>query len=237
MPGERVGLGRRLHGERVGLGRRLHEGHQGRQAGGFSPAGPPVMGQPVSPPPGAFTELTIPVHADNSNSIYDNNEVRADDDLLPVEEAPEAERVADEEDASHGVEAASAATASAEPQIVPGIIVDGAESEEEEALEEALAPRLAREPSQPSAAERRLHELTHLPFRSWCRCCVDGRMDGLPHAASVGGPHRVPAFLMDYCTVRKASSPAPHHGPTDQGSGFQNTHGQWGAMQGALPRG
>ena len=31
------------------------------------------------------------------------------------------------------------------------------------------------DPSKPTDEERREHELTHLPFRSWCRHCVRGR--------------------------------------------------------------
>ena len=50
--------------------------------------------------------------------------------------------------------------------------------------------------------------LTHLPFRSWCPYCVKGKLDKLPHTSEVGGPHDVPEFAMDYCSLRKASSPA-----------------------------
>ena len=53
--------------------------------------------------------------------------------------------------------------------------------------EEARGPRMPREPYQPTEAERRLHEPTHLPFRSWCQYCVDGRLDKLPHTSEVGG--------------------------------------------------
>ena len=30
-------------------------------------------------------------------------------------------------------------------------------------------------PKEPSEAERREHDLTHLPFRSWCKVCVQGK--------------------------------------------------------------
>ena len=40
--------------------------------------------------------------------------------------------------------------------------------------EEARAPRCARSPLQPTKAEWEAHQATHLPYRSWCRFCVDG---------------------------------------------------------------
>ena len=33
-------------------------------------------------------------------------------------------------------------------------------------------PRFTDAPKQPSPAERKLHEVTHLPFRAWCSFCV-----------------------------------------------------------------
>ena len=59
--------------------------------------------------------------------------------------------------------------------------VDGAE-DREEGHEEDEGGELGRrstvrrhDPKQPTAEERKEHELTHLPFRSWCRHCVRGR--------------------------------------------------------------
>ena len=31
------------------------------------------------------------------------------------------------------------------------------------------------DPKEPTSEERKVHELTHLPFRSWCRHCIRGR--------------------------------------------------------------
>ena len=67
---------------------------------------------------------------------------------------------------------------------VPGASASADSPEEEE---EAADPRMPREPIQPTEAERRLHEPTHLPFRSWCTHCVNGRMDKLPHVSEVWG--------------------------------------------------
>ena len=58
---------------------------------------------------------------------------------------------------------------------------DGLGAEGAEAEEEAVVPRRAREPSDPTDEERRRHETTHLPFRSWCPYCVRGRLANPPH--------------------------------------------------------
>ena len=31
------------------------------------------------------------------------------------------------------------------------------------------------DPKEPTSEERKVHEMTHLPFRSWCRHCIRGR--------------------------------------------------------------
>ena len=87
----------------------------------------------------------------------------------------------------------------------------GAESDgEEEEAEEAVEPRPARDPGEPTVEERLRHESTHLPFRSWCRFCVQGRMRNPPHTgAGHSAPHEVPEVAMDYCFLTKATD-----GPT-----------------------
>ena len=81
----------------------------------------------------------------------------------------------------------------------PAEEVDG----EEHPAEEARAARPARDPRQPTAAERAAHEATHLPFRVWCAECVAGRRDNPPHRASKEAPS-VPEVGMDYAFVRRA---------------------------------
>lgn len=39
-------------------------------------------------------------------------------------------------------------------------------------------PRFENAPKQPSAMERKLHEVTHLPFRPWCAFCVQAKSRG-----------------------------------------------------------
>ena len=53
--------------------------------------------------------------------------------------------------------------------------------------------------------ERQRHECTHLPFRSWCRFCVQGRMKNPPHSSKGhDAPHCVPEVALDYCFLTKA---------------------------------
>ena len=46
---------------------------------------------------------------------------------------------------------------------------------------EAREPRECRRQCMPTLQEREEHRKTHLPFRSWCRECVAGRGQNLPH--------------------------------------------------------
>lgn len=41
--------------------------------------------------------------------------------------------------------------------------------------DEAPEPATVREPGQATREERTRYEQTHLPYRSWCMCCVMGR--------------------------------------------------------------
>ena len=63
--------------------------------------------------------------------------------------------------------------------------VEKAKAEREEALnvdpEQARHPMVLEGPEPPSAVERELHELTHLPFAPWCEACVRGRGKDMPH--------------------------------------------------------
>ena len=54
--------------------------------------------------------------------------------------------------------------------------VGGQEQEEaEEPEEEGRVPRAALDPRQPTKAEIAEHNLTHVPFRSWCKYCIWGK--------------------------------------------------------------
>ena len=55
-----------------------------------------------------------------------------------------------------------------------------AEAEEEPADAGVRKPIKMNDPAEPSDEERRQHDLTHLPYRSWCRHCVGGRGKDAP---------------------------------------------------------
>ncbi len=60
----------------------------------------------------------------------------------------------------------------------------------------ARAPRGLRVPIEPTASERRQHELTHLPYRDWCQHCVKAKGR---RAASKKQLDRQPVIQVDYC--------------------------------------
>ena len=60
----------------------------------------------------------------------------------------------------------------------------------------ARAPAL---PITPSVEERRLHDLTHLPFRNWCGVCVAARaQDPGHHRQLEGAPPTIPVLQVDF---------------------------------------
>ena len=82
------------------------------------------------------------------------------------------------------------------------------ERDEAEEPEEAADPILCRACPVPSPEERRLHRLTHLPFRSWCPQRVAGAASDDLHRAkqiSTLAPPAVPVVHWDYCFPRDAA--------------------------------
>ena len=53
--------------------------------------------------------------------------------------------------------------------------IEDAEIDRAEADEEVRKPKPAARPYTPTRAEVYGHEVTHLPYRSWCKHCVFGR--------------------------------------------------------------
>jgi hypothetical protein len=77
-----------------------------------------------------------------------------------------------------------------------GVDQEEAKVIDDEAQEELEAEEVQRgsrkmtklnDPKEPSAEERRIHEMTHLPFRSWCRHCVRGRGKEAAHRTQPKG--------------------------------------------------
>ena len=58
-------------------------------------------------------------------------------------------------------------------------------------------------PKQPSADEVARHNLTHLPYRSWCPHCVACRKPNRHHRSQTHQERSVPVFCADYCFVRQ----------------------------------
>ena len=69
--------------------------------------------------------------------------------------------------------------------------VDGDEAQE------GQAPRLLRDPGQPSAQEKAAHACIHIPFRAWCRECVLGRGRDRQHRR-IEDENGDPRVSMDY---------------------------------------
>ena len=68
--------------------------------------------------------------------------------------------------------------------------------------EEDCAPiRLAPEPGEPTDEQVEVHRTSHLPYRSWCETCVEGRGSGEQHRSGPGS--NVPVVACDYLIVTK----------------------------------
>jgi len=69
--------------------------------------------------------------------------------------------------------------------------------EEQDAQErDVLKPK--RSPHLPTEEERRAHEVSHVPYRSWCPACVAGRGKSDRHTVSTE-EHTQPTVSIDYC--------------------------------------
>jgi len=74
------------------------------------------------------------------------------------------------------------------------------EDMEEETPQEARPPKALADPRKPTLAEVQAHNLTHLPYRSWCPHCVRGKGKSLDHRTlDKERNHQVPTVSMDYC--------------------------------------
>ena len=62
------------------------------------------------------------------------------------------------------------------------------------------------DPKMPTRTEIEEHNLTHLPFRSWCRHCVRGREKELPHKR-VGEQGEMPELHVDMCFLGEEKDP------------------------------
>ena len=65
----------------------------------------------------------------------------------------------------------------------------------------AQKPMLLRGPGNPSQADMDLHNLTHLPYMSWCPHCVATRRPNITHVSSKQ-ESTIPQLATDYCYLR-----------------------------------
>ncbi|OLP82435.1 Copia protein [Symbiodinium microadriaticum] len=59
-----------------------------------------------------------------------------------------------------------------EPEVFDRQTDCGGNAEQQTDDKSAVKPKMLKVPGEPSGSERRLHELTHLPYRDWCNHCV-----------------------------------------------------------------
>jgi hypothetical protein len=85
----------------------------------------------------------------------------------------------------------------------PAPVGAGGDDEPEHPAEEARAARPSRDPGAPTQADRDAHAATHLPFRSWCDACVQGRRDAPPHCRQKRAAGEVPEVAFDYAYARR----------------------------------
>ena len=76
----------------------------------------------------------------------------------------------------------------------------GTEFVEDEESAEIVAPKVARDPMQPTANQRALHDVLHIPFREWCAECVQGRGKDRYHLR-IADESGVPRVAMDYMFI------------------------------------
>ena len=65
------------------------------------------------------------------------------------------------------------------------------------------APRKLADPKLPDAEEVRIHDMTHLPYRSWCSHCVRGKGKALEHKKQ-DKHHTMGEVHVDYCFMGSA---------------------------------
>ena len=63
---------------------------------------------------------------------------------------------------------------------------------------EAQVPKCVRDPGEPTLQEKKDHEKTHMPYRSWCRHCVMGRGRDLPHETKDRSEDGIPIIALDF---------------------------------------
>ena len=86
---------------------------------------------------------------------------------------------------------------------VMGAVVGDDKHDELEAqdMEEATVARPLPTPDMPTRSEVLDHCVTHTPYRSWCKHCIEGRGREFGHASRPHGPRAAPTVSFDYAYV------------------------------------
>ena len=88
----------------------------------------------------------------------------------------------------------------------------------ENAEDECAPKRNAPDPGRPSKEEVEAHRVDHLPYRSWCEHCVQGRGTGDQHRSK--GQGNVPVISVGYLLVAKSGVKPERDMTADDGDVF-----------------
>jgi len=79
-----------------------------------------------------------------------------------------------------------------------------AEAECVEGDVEDYAPKIiAIDPGLPTEKELEDHKVDHLPYRSWCRECIESKAPAAAHKRDVSKKRRIPVVAFDYLDLHK----------------------------------
>ena len=71
----------------------------------------------------------------------------------------------------------------------------------QDCTDEAQTPKIISDPGDPSPEVEKHYQSNHLPFRSWCRCCVLAKAKDSPHRKSDRSKSEdaIPLVGLDFC--------------------------------------
>ena len=81
--------------------------------------------------------------------------------------------------------------------MICGACAEGSQEEADDADRGVRRPRRLADPTIPSEVEVEEHNLTHLPYRSWCEHCVRGRGKEMAYRKKVSPEGELPEISLD----------------------------------------
>jgi len=109
----------------------------------------------------------------------------------------------------------------AEDEMLPKLLEENDSDEEQDAGDVRLMKKLV-DPKLPSKDEIEMHNMTHLPFRNWCRHCIKGRGVEAGHFKSVRDEGALPEIHVDFCFPGSTSRGRCVDGGCGPGERYQN---------------